>query len=129
MKFEMKKLLVMIALTISLVLSEPQQYGGFEVYEYDSQNAIPHNYQHHQGQNFNQRTRGQEPNVLETSYDQTQPELLSSSSSCEEFWSIQTESNENVGVITIPTPDYRKVVLRAVLSIAARLPSVSFIDI
>lgn len=48
----------------------------------------------------------------------------SSSGSCDQYWAYESDYNGQYGVIRISRPDYRSSVLRVVLSIALRLPSV-----
>lgn len=53
------------------------------------------------------------------------PDRMFSRMSCESFWSLQNYNSEIVGIISIPHPDQVKSEIRAVLSVATQLPSVS----
>lgn len=76
----------------------------------------------------NYQPQAQQSHQLQAQQQIYQTQSLSSSSnSCNDYWSLQTEFNEKFGVITIPNPDYRKIVLKIILSVAAQLPSVSVI--
>lgn len=48
----------------------------------------------------------------------------SSSGNCDQFWAYDSDYNGQYGLIRISRPDYRSSVLRIVLSVAVRLPSV-----
>ena len=89
------------------------QYDDFQIIEIDANN--PGHYASNPFlqsvlQNFDTRPDKQETNVV--------------SSGCDSFWRLENSYNGKHGIITIAKPDYRKSVLRIVLSLQARLPSV-----
>lgn len=47
-----------------------------------------------------------------------------SSGNCDQFWSYDSDYNGQYGVIRITRPNYRTSTIRAILSVAAQLPSV-----
>lgn len=109
---------------------EPNTYVNFVSTNYDPkpqqsyQPQAQQSYQPQAQQSYQPQTQqSYQPQAQQQIY-QTQS-LTSSSSSCNDYWSLQTEFNEKFGVITIPNPDYRKIVLKIILSVAAQLPSVS----
>lgn len=119
---------VVSAITISLVLSEPQfgNYESFNVYEIDTNNGNPTSHRINPGQNYNNHRYQSNPlnNPLANSdFDSRNDQQ--SSTSCDSYWSYQTDYTEKFGIISIPNPDYQKSVIRALLSVAERLPTVS----
>lgn len=120
------------ALTISLVFSEPTpQNGNFNIYEVNSLNGIvnvlsghdqiPNNHNHY---HYNQYQ--QAPFLTQQTGTRNSEPVYQSSDACENYWSIQNDFNEVKGIITIPQPHYTKGFLHISLSVAARLPTVSF---
>lgn len=109
------------------------QFRNYEVYSVDNGYGVPYTHRYSSGYMFSQGDRYQRnpsANYLAQSYEtQLQTGYTPSTpttSSCESFWSYQTDfSGETFGLITISSPDYSKIVLRAIFSVAARLPTVS----
>lgn len=113
-------LIVLSALSIRFLFSNAQ-YSNYEVITINS-NKVPftNRFTSEGGQNT------QLTNFLLESNTNQYP--TSSSGSCDYFWSYQSDSSgETFGVISIPNPDYKKNLLRAMFSVASRLPSVSMI--
>lgn len=127
---------------INLVLSNPQ-FGGFSGFggyggnnygfggyggdNFGSTNIYnTHGYQDNQ-RNWNQDSFEGYPSGSFEPQPRSSPQTqqLSALSSCNAYSSIQTENNAKFGSISIPSPDYRKSVLRVILSVAASLPSVN----
>lgn len=131
-------LFIIYAAAISSVFSDPQ-FGGFEIYEVDFQNGVPHthhysqgnqpNYNHNHGDhNYgNQNSNYQPGSGNREVYSQPAQGVSNQavSTSCDNYWTYESDYNEQYGLITIPNPNYLKIVIRITLSLAARLPSVS----
>lgn len=115
------------AITISLVFSEPQHgnYESFDVFEIDTINGVPTTHRVNPGQNYNNHRYQSNPlsNPLANSDFNNRNDQQSTS--CDSFWSYQTDYTEKFGIISIPNPHYEKSVIRALLSVAERLPTVS----
>lgn len=121
----------------------------FQIYHYDSQNGLSN---FNQGNRLpgtsiinalnevlgndpptNYRPNNYRPSTYQPTYYQSmtnqpaiyQPQLSSSTASCGTFWSINNDFDGQYGIITVPDPNYKKSVIRAVLSLAAQLPTVS----
>lgn len=96
------------------------QYGNFEMYD-----RMPQNY------HFNPYSNNpfmNPPQIPENSDNQVsrnfqQPSTISSS--CEDYWSVLSDYYETYGLLTVPSPDFRTIVIRVILSVAAQLPTVS----
>lgn len=74
--------------------------------------------------NGNRGSDQSEPEYYQTDYNYGYQG--SSSTSCDAYWSYQNDYYGKFGFLSIPNPDYRKSVVKVVLSVAARLNSVRF---
>lgn len=54
------------------------------------------------------------------------PQNYESQKSCNMLSAVHRDQNGIYGSITIPDPDYQNIVIKAIYSVAARLPSVRF---
>lgn len=129
------RLAVISAIAISLVLADISSAmdNNFEIYKVDAINSFSNTYQYPQSYN-NPVDRYQISSILNNvnnnenfpSRIEPQTSFQSSSTSCDDYWAYQTESGEVFGIITIPQPHYKQGIIQLTLSVAARLPSVSF---
>lgn len=130
-KMKLVGFLVTSVVTISSVLS---QFGN----NFGSP-SIVHTSRYHQHEHPNQRNldhdlsenyqsgyfEPQTQRIIQLQPSSQTQQLSAPSSSCDSFWSIQSENNEKFGFISVPSPDFRKIVLRAVVSVATQIPPVS----
>lgn len=109
-------------LTLSSVAS--LQYGNYETYDGGMShnhnfNGYPNN--PYMNPTLNPMNYNNNP-YYSTNNRQTSNNILNS---CEDYWSVLSDYNEIYGVLTIPSPDFRTIVIRVVLSLAAQLQTVS----
>lgn len=126
------RLCVVSVVTISLVLAEPSQMNIFNNFDYESFNLEPittNYYRHDQS-----RTHyGKSNNRYFDPYNQQNQnsDIVTGSDfqppSCDSYWHYENNYDGVYGIVTIPDPDYRKIDVRLTLSVAAQLPSVSFL--
>jgi hypothetical protein len=126
------KFFAIFVISVSFAFSDPQ-FGDIQIYQHQYNENPGTSYfqsvpqlKSFGGTNNNINYINNNNNINNqapvTNYPKNTPQ---SSSSCNDYFKYENINNEQIGVITIPTPDRQKNVIRVVLSVAVHVSEVS----